>query len=110
MLKAFVKVNVQIQLDDDDETPSELSVEQQVELDAKRAQLKYPISQHFNAVCYPATKEDANNVLKGLMSAIELKADEAHLLRWSGTGHVPTLEKAFGGCPEPKNGTENGAN
>ena len=61
MLKAFVKVNVQIQLDDDDETPSELSVEQQVELDAKRAQLKYPISQHFNAVCYPATKEDATS-------------------------------------------------
>lgn len=104
MLKAMVKVNIQIQLEDETETSQVRTLDDQLKLDVLHSEIKYPLAEHFAGTKSVEEKATAEWLLKQIIRDLH----DRYGITPSTGNHTPKLELAMGGCQEP-NGSENGA-
>jgi len=94
MLKAYVKINVSVQMEEMGEAS----------LDPKALEaLKYPLALHLHGVKNVADKETTERLVEALGRSITNALQSLSVYPEIVTEpHVPDLAAAFGGDPEPK--------
>lgn len=108
-LKAHVRINVSIHLDDEEEVVGngelpaldEKTIAARFVRDGAHAEIKYPLAVNHVGVISVVDKAEAERVMEMLGNHVNTTFLQMGVKRVEGT-HKPKLEAAFGGVPEPK--------
>lgn len=111
MLKASLKVNIILQLDDGEpdvpgnaEAPAlnEQVIAARFLRDAEHAKYKLPLQMHFAGLKALDDKAAAERLMEALERGLTTMCAQLSITQHPGGEHVPDLALAKGGLPEPK--------